>query len=96
MNSLPHLQPTSARCHQCNAPLVLTAMTPFSGDLGEMTLHYTCSACSQTYEVQLVASAIFATSPDGEALALVRRCARCGQLYQVDRPHGCLPLTPSA
>jgi DNA-directed RNA polymerase specialized sigma24 family protein len=79
MNSLPHLQPTSARCHQCNAPLVLTATTPSSGELEEMTLHYTCSVCSQTYEVQWVPVAIFATSPDGEALALVRRCERCGR-----------------
>lgn len=82
------------RCYQCNAPLVQIVTSPSSSELGEMTLHYTCTRCSQTYEVQWVSVAIFATSPDGEALAQVRLCEHCGQLCLVDRPHVCQGEAP--
>lgn len=80
------------RCYRCTSVTryLSTASTPATG---ELTIVLECPNCGQHYEIQLVPVAIFATTPEGEAQALLHYCTRCGQLYRSpdDEPHLCLP-----
>lgn len=78
------------RCYRCGA-ITRYLSTGATGAVGELTIVFECPECGQHYEIQLVPIAIFATTTEGEAQALLHYCTRCGQLYRSpeDEPHQC-------
>lgn len=81
----------SFRCYRCGGQVQPAAPADDTQAIGTITLSYTCPRCGQRYDLQYVLSAIFATSDDGEAQALLRHCERCRRLYfpQDNEPHVC-------
>lgn len=79
------------RCYRCNS-VTRYLSTEATQAVGELTIVFECPGCGQRYEIQLTPIAIFATSTEGEAQALLHYCTHCGQLYRSpdDEPHRCL------
>jgi predicted RNA-binding Zn-ribbon protein involved in translation (DUF1610 family) len=80
------------RCYRCNSVTqYLSTTADATPTPGELTISFECPDCGQRYELQLIPVAIFATSTEGEAQALLHYCSRCGQLYRSteDEPHMC-------
>jgi DNA-directed RNA polymerase subunit RPC12/RpoP len=82
----------SLGCYRCGGQLS-PAPSPDEApeEIRTITVQLACQRCGQQYELQYALIAIFATSSEGEAQALLHRCERCGQLYQSqrDEPHIC-------
>ncbi len=79
-------------CYRCGG--LLEPVLPSDGtpeEIRTIIVQLACQRCGQQYELQYSLIAIFATSPEGEAQALLHRCERCGQLYQAqqEEPHMC-------
>lgn len=87
----------SIHCYRCGDQTQRVASTNGTPEIGTITVNLTCPRCGQQYELQYVLSAVFATSPESEAQALLHLCAQCGQLYlaQQDEPHICRGTGPS-
>lgn len=87
----------SIGCYRCGGQMQRIASAEDTSEIGTRTVHLVCERCGQQYELQYSLAAIFATSPEGEAQALLLLCEHCGQLYQAqrDEPHICREVGPS-
>src|SRR5579884_3095457 len=66
------------RCYRCNSVTqYLSTTADATPTPGELTISFECPDCGQRYELQLIPVAIFATSTEGEAQALLHYCSRC-------------------
>lgn len=82
----------SVRCYRCGGQVQLAAAADETQlEIRTITLTPACPRCGQRYDLQYALSAIFASSADGEAQALLHYCERCGRLYlsQEREPHVC-------
>lgn len=79
------------RCYRCHTITRYVSTDSGATETGELTVSFECPGCGQRYELQIIPIAIFAITPDGEALATLHYCPRCGQLYRSpeDEPHLC-------
>ena len=83
---------TSFRCYRYGGQVQLAGSADDTQQaIRTITLTPACPVCGQGYDFQYVLSAIFASSADGEAQALLHHYERCGRLYlpQEKEPHVC-------